>query len=101
MATARSPPETALEVANVKGFHTSVLDYSFPQRFAQAFAAEVEAFGEIVRGKRKPWVVYVSASPYTGSVLPGCCQREMASCSAWQVLPRRQALRWLGVYALS
>ena len=38
----RSPPETAVEVADINGFHTDVLDYSFPQRFADAFANEAQ-----------------------------------------------------------
>ena len=56
MATVRSPPETTVEVADGSGFHTDVLEYSFPQRFAAAFANEAEAFADIVAGKRQPWV---------------------------------------------
>jgi len=55
-ATVRSPPTTSLEVANQDGFHTAVLDFSFPQRFHVAFAAEIDAFAQVVRGQRPPWV---------------------------------------------
>jgi hypothetical protein len=40
--TVRSPPETTVEVAAGSGFHTDVLEYSFPQRFAAAFANEAD-----------------------------------------------------------
>lgn len=56
MATVRSPPETAVELADAGGFHTDVLDYSFPERFAEAFASEADAFADVVDGKRAPWV---------------------------------------------
>ena len=40
--------DTSAQVANASGCHISRLKHSFPQRFQQAFAAEVNAFAEVV-----------------------------------------------------
>ena len=40
--------ETSAVVANAAGYHASRLKFSFPQRFEQAFSAEVAAFAQVV-----------------------------------------------------
>ncbi|GMH65972.1 hypothetical protein TL16_g04326 [Triparma laevis f. inornata] len=43
-------------ISNAEGITTSVLAHSFPQRFAQGFAAELDGFADVLEGK-KEWPV--------------------------------------------
>jgi len=48
MTQVGNPHEDTVVRSTREGINTSVLPYSFPQRFAQAYAAELDHFAEVV-----------------------------------------------------
>lgn len=49
--------ETSTVVSTGQGIHQSKYQYSFPQRFEEAFANEMDNFASLIRGDLKEWLV--------------------------------------------
>eukprot|EP00903_Cladosiphon_okamuranus_P013043 g12168.t1 len=56
MLSLGNPPSSGLELLDSQGCSTSPPEHSFPQRFREAYAMEIEAFEIVLRGNSEPSV---------------------------------------------
>mmetsp|Transcript_37823 Transcript_37823/g.118519 ORF Transcript_37823/g.118519 Transcript_37823/m.118519 type:complete len:358 (-) Transcript_37823:1543-2616(-) len=56
MAQVNNPSRSAFTLANNGGYQTDVLQHSFPERFAEAYGVEIDAFLRVVAKEQEPRV---------------------------------------------
>ena len=77
-----TPSKLSLQASDATGIHNSQLDYSFPQRFREAFEAEVELFVRVgLKDAGAAWPVGASDCIAAQAIASACAASDIDDAS--------------------